>query len=61
MFLQYVALYDYNPLKHSPSDHPEFELGFKQGDIIIVSGQEKDGFLVGEVSQIFIICMIIVH
>lgn len=46
-----MALYDYDAAKCSPSDNPEFELSFKEGDLILVHGQEKDGFLVGEVSQ----------
>lgn len=49
--VQYTALYDYNPMKHSPNDNPEFELAFKQGDIISVHGREKDGYLVGEVGS----------
>ena len=50
-FSQFVALYDYDPLKCSPSDNPEFELELKEGSLVKVFGQEMDdGFLVGEVS-----------
>lgn len=49
-----MALYDYDPMKCSPSDNPEFELSFKEGDFIKVYGKEKDGFLVGEVCRVFI-------
>ncbi len=50
--VQFVALYDYTPATCSPSDNPEFELAFKEGNLVRVLGQEmEDGFLVGEVSR----------
>lgn len=51
-FSQFVALYDYDPLKCSPSDNPDFELELKEGSLVKVFGQEMaDGFMVGEVSR----------
>ncbi len=47
-----MALYDYDPVTCSPSDNPEFELAFKEGNLVRVLGKEmEDGFLVGEVSK----------
>ena len=47
---QFIALYDYDPVKSSPCDHPEFELALCEGDLLMVYGQEmEDGFMVGEV------------
>lgn len=48
--LQFVALYDYDPQKSSPSANPEFELCVKEGNLVKVFGMEmSDGFLMGEV------------
>ena len=48
--LQFIALYDYDPFKSSPCEHPEFELSFSEGDLIRIYGQEMDdGFMAGEV------------
>lgn len=45
-----MALYDYDPFKSSPCEHPEFELSFSEGDLIRIYGQEmEDGFMAGEV------------
>ena len=47
-----MALYDYDPLRCSPSDNPDFELELKEGSLVKVFGQEMaDGFMVGEVSH----------
>ncbi|XP_064383629.1 early endosome antigen 1-like isoform X3 [Halichondria panicea] len=47
----FIALYDYDPVKSSPCDHPEFELALCEGDLLMVYGQEmEDGFMVGELN-----------
>ncbi|XP_048452382.1 centromere-associated protein E-like isoform X2 [Rhincodon typus] len=49
--LQFLAVYDYNPLQDSPNIHPSHELAFKEGDIICLYGkQRKDGFCEAEVN-----------
>jgi len=49
---QFIALYDYDPVKSSPCEHPEFELSFCEGDLIKVYGREmEDGFMSGEVRE----------
>ena len=54
---QYVALYDYDPVKCSPNEHPEFELSFKEGALLKVYGGEmEDGFLAGEVGHVIVMC-----
>lgn len=50
LFLQFVALYDYDPFKSSPNPNPASELGFKEGDILrVFDTSRKDGFYVGKV------------
>ena len=50
LLLQFVALYDYDPQKSSPSPNPEFELQLREGNLVKVFGREmSDGFLMGEV------------
>lgn len=50
LFLQFVALYDYDPFKSSPNPNPASELGFKEGDILrVFDTLRKDGFYVGKV------------
>ena len=58
----YRALYDYDPFYHSPNEEDvEDELGFKAGDIIIVShigrSVEADSFPAGDY---VIFCQLIV-
>ncbi|GCC27346.1 hypothetical protein chiPu_0005770 [Chiloscyllium punctatum] len=49
--LQFLAVFDYNPLQDSPNIHPSHELAFKEGDIICLYGkQRKDGFCEAEVN-----------
>ncbi|XP_067850434.1 uncharacterized protein [Heptranchias perlo] len=49
--LQFIAVYDYNPLQDSPNIHPSHELAFKEGDNIWVYGkQRRDGFCEAEVN-----------
>ncbi len=56
---QFIALYDYDPVKSSPCDHPEFELALSEGDLLKVYGREmEDGFIVGEVrARTEVVCM----
>ena len=45
-----MAIYDYDPVKNSPQDHPNSELQFTAGDVIAVYGRQRaDGFYHGEV------------
>ena len=49
-FLQFVALYDYDPFKSSPNPNPASELSFKEGDILrVIDTSRQDGFYVGKV------------
>lgn len=46
-----LAVCDYNPISSSSSSHPEFELQFKEGDLIKVFGEKMpDGYYIGDVS-----------
>ena len=46
-----VAIYDYNSATDSPNDNHEFELSFKDGDVITVFGcVMEDGFYFGELN-----------
>ena len=46
-----MAVYDYDPAKNSPQDHPNSELQFTAGDVISVYGRQRaDGFYHGEVT-----------
>ena len=47
-----MAVYDYDPAKNSPQDHPNSELPFSAGDVITVYGRQRaDGFYHGEVNN----------
>lgn len=47
---QVLAICDYNPMTSSASTNPEFELQFKEGDLIKIFGEKmEDGFCIGEV------------
>jgi hypothetical protein len=49
-----MGIYDYDPTKNSPYDHPSCELAFNAGDIITVYGRQRgDGFYYGEVKTKF--------
>ena len=40
-----MAIYDYNPLEHSPNADPSPELYYKAGDIVVTYGSmQADGF-----------------
>ena len=46
-----IAIYDYNSSTDSPNDNHEFELSFKEGDVITVFGPVmEDGFYFGELN-----------
>ena len=46
-----LAIYDYNAAFDSPNDNHEFELSFKEGDLITVFGSVmEDGFYFGELN-----------
>lgn len=46
-----MGVYDYDPSKNSPYEHPSCELAFNAGDIITVYGRQRvDGFYYAEVS-----------
>ena len=46
-----VALYEYNSAVDSPNEHHEFELSFKESDVITVYGLVmEDGFFFGELN-----------
>ena len=46
-----IAIYDYNSATDSPNDNHEFELSFKDGDVITVFGcVMEDGFYFGELN-----------
>ncbi|EDO34249.1 predicted protein, partial [Nematostella vectensis] len=48
----FVALYDYDPMKSSPNTNPEFELAFREGDILRVEDtSRKDGFYFGSLQD----------
>lgn len=50
LHLQFMGVYDYDPSKNSPYEHPSCELAFKAGDIITVFGKQRgDGFYYAEV------------
>ena len=50
---QFMAIYDYDPVKNSPQDHPNSELQFTAGDVIAVYGRQRaDGFYHGEVCPV---------
>ena len=47
---QFMGIYDYDPSKNSPYEHPSCELAFKAGDIMTVYGRQRgDGFYYAEV------------
>ena len=47
-----MGVYDYDPSKSSPYEHPNCELAFNAGDIIHVFGRQRgDGFYYAEVSR----------
>lgn len=49
-YMQFLGLYDYEPLLSSASANPEFELSFKEGSLVKVFGQKmSDGYYIGEV------------
>ncbi|XP_038071300.1 uncharacterized protein LOC119740163 isoform X1 [Patiria miniata] len=46
----FMAVYNYNPIEHSPNHYPTYELAFEEGDIITVYGTIRpDGFYQGKV------------
>ena len=52
-FIQYVALYDYDPTKSSPNPNPTLEVSFQEGDLIkVFDTTRSDGFYGAEVSII---------
>lgn len=49
----FMGVYDYDPHKNSPQDHPSCELTFCAGDVITVYGRQRsDGFYHGEINGI---------
>ncbi|XP_060555067.1 centrosomal protein of 290 kDa-like [Ruditapes philippinarum] len=49
----FMGIYDYDPTKNSPYDHPSCELAFNAGDIITVYGRQRgDGFYYGEINGV---------
>lgn len=43
------ALFQYLPLRDSPNDNPQLELGLAPGDVVLVKGEmDSDGFFRGE-------------
>ena len=48
---QFMAVYNYNPVEHSPNHYPTYEVAFNEGDIVTVFGSiRSDGFYQGKVS-----------
>ena len=58
LLFQFMAVYDYDPTKNSPQDHPNSELQFTAGDVITVYGRQRaDGFYHGEVRAVSYSCI----
>ncbi|XP_071792672.1 uncharacterized protein [Asterias amurensis] len=46
----FMAVYNYNPVEHSPNHYPTYEVAFNEGDIVTVFGSiRSDGFYQGKV------------
>ena len=46
---QFVALYDYDPMEHSPNEDPNDELSLREGQVVTVIGDVgDDGFFLAE-------------
>ncbi|KAL4232118.1 hypothetical protein ACF0H5_009693 [Mactra antiquata] len=49
----FMGVYDYDPSKNSPYDHPSCELSFNAGEVITVYGRQRgDGFYYGEINGV---------
>ena len=49
---QFVALYDYDPIKSSPNPNPALELMFREGDMMMVYDKSRsDGFYSAKVKD----------
>ena len=48
---QFMALYDYNPVEHSPENGPSQQLALTAGDMVVTYGNVRpDGFYHGKVT-----------
>ncbi|XP_052248962.1 centromere protein F-like isoform X3 [Dreissena polymorpha] len=49
----FIGVYDYDPAKNSPYEHPSCELAFSAGDVITVYGRQRgDGFYYAEINGV---------